>query len=502
MDNELRELRESQERYDLAMRALNEGVYDWDVLGGTIYYSRRVLHTLGMSPEAMRTPQDWRKRIHTDDLPRYDAAIVAHLKGETERLECDYRFRGTDGAWRWARQHGIAQRNASGRAVRLIGSTGDISDLKRAEEALREVQERYRLATEAATDGIYEWNVEDGSLYLSAKAKAFFSVAEGELNAEAWSALVHAEDLPGYRQAVIDHFRQMTACLEHEYRIAGRGGALRWVHDRGIALRDGAGRAVRLVGAITDVTSRREAEQALRQARDRAEAATLEKSKFLANMSHELRTPLNAIIGFSEVLVDGLFGELTAKQHEYVSDIHESGQHLLSLINDILDLSKVEAGRMELEISEFEVGTVLQRAVALVRERAQRQGVSLTFSVDSGCGEVKADERKLKQIMLNLLSNAIKFTPSGGSIAISARRENGSLAVAVRDTGSGIAPEDQAAVFEEFRQVGSDAQRKAEGTGLGLALTKRFVELHGGEIHLESTPGKGSTFTITLPVRP
>jgi GAF domain-containing protein len=232
------------------------------------------------------------------------------------------------------------------------------------------------------------------------------------------------------------------------------------------------------------------------------EVANQHKSEFLANMSHELRTPLNAIIGFSEVLSDRMFGEVNEKQLEYLKDIHESGRHLLSLINDILDLSKIEAGRMELEVSTFDLPSALSNAMTLIRERAQRHGIALGLEVDHQLAEFSGDERKFKQIMLNLLSNAVKFTPDGGKVDVAAKKLNGALEVAVRDTGIGIAPEDQAAVFEEFKQVGRDRMRKAEGTGLGLALTKRFVELHGGSIRLESAPGKGSTFTVSLPFSP
>ena len=230
------------------------------------------------------------------------------------------------------------------------------------------------------------------------------------------------------------------------------------------------------------------------------EIANKHKSEFLANMSHELRTPLNAIIGFSEVLIDKMFGEVNPKQLDYLKDIHESGRHLLSLINDILDLSKIEAGRMDLEISSFHLPSALSNAMTLVRERAQRHGIALALSVDPRLGEFHADERKFKQIIVNLLSNAVKFTPDGGRVDVNAKLDTTKVEIAVKDTGIGIAAEDHAAVFEEFKQVGRDYTRKAEGTGLGLALTKRFVELHGGTIGLESTPGKGSTFTVTLPI--
>ena len=232
------------------------------------------------------------------------------------------------------------------------------------------------------------------------------------------------------------------------------------------------------------------------------EVASRHKSEFLANMSHELRTPLNAIIGFSEVLIEKMFGEVNDKQLDYLQDIHSSGKHLLSLINDILDLSKIEAGRMELEVSEFDLPAALGNAMTLVRERAQRHGIALSLDVDKSLGAFHADERKVKQIMLNLLSNAVKFTPEGGKVGVQAKLNGEAVEISVTDTGVGIAPEDHEAVFEEFKQVGRDYTRKAEGTGLGLALTKRFIELHGGTLRLESAPGKGSTFTFTLPVRP
>jgi signal transduction histidine kinase len=194
------------------------------------------------------------------------------------------------------------------------------------------------------------------------------------------------------------------------------------------------------------------------------EAASRHKSEFLANMSHELRTPLNAIIGFSEVLSERMFGELNEKQEEYSKDIHASGQHLLSLINDILDLSKIEAGRMELELSDFHLPQAIENALTLVRERAGRRGIALAHTMDDRLGEIRGDERKIKQVLLNLLSNAVKFTPEGGRIEVAALSKDGLAEVSVSDTGVGIAPEDQEKVFKEFRQVGT-ADKKAKGTG-------------------------------------
>ncbi|MDQ6639472.1 MAG: GAF domain-containing protein [Pseudomonadota bacterium] len=231
------------------------------------------------------------------------------------------------------------------------------------------------------------------------------------------------------------------------------------------------------------------------------EMANKHKSEFLANMSHELRTPLNAIIGFSEVLSEKMFGEVNDKQLEYLLDIHSSGHHLLSLINDILDLSKIEAGRMELDLATTSLPMLLDNCTTLVRERASRQGLVLALEVEDGVGDWVADIRKLKQVVINLLSNAVKFTPAGGRVTLRARRLEHAVEIAVVDTGVGIAADQQALVFEEFRQAGGDYLRKSEGTGLGLSLAKRFVELHGGTMRVESQAGRGSTFAFILPER-
>ena len=231
------------------------------------------------------------------------------------------------------------------------------------------------------------------------------------------------------------------------------------------------------------------------------ERANRHKSEFLANMSHELRTPLNAVIGFSDVLHNQYFGTLNERQQQYVRDIHESGQHLLSLINDILDLSKVEAGRMELELSRFDLPATIDNALVLVRERALRHNLQLRATVADGIGDLVADERKLKQILINLLTNAVKFSYPGGLVEVIAARGTNETLITVRDSGLGIAPEDQAAIFEEFRQLKTDMGSKQEGTGLGLSLVKRFVELHGGTIRVESAPGRGAAFTFALPDR-
>jgi len=231
------------------------------------------------------------------------------------------------------------------------------------------------------------------------------------------------------------------------------------------------------------------------------ELANRHKREFLANMSHELRTPLNAIIGFSEALKEEMFGELNPKQAEYVDDIHSSGRHLLSLINDILDLTKVESGRMELDLSEFDLAHTLQNVMTLIRERAQRGKLALELVLPPSLAPIVADERKVKQIALNLVTNAVKFTRPGGKVTIEVTQDPNETTIAVTDTGIGIAEQDVELIFAEFHQIRSTGDIRFEGTGLGLPLSKALVELHGGTISVQSELAKGSTFVVRLPAK-
>jgi signal transduction histidine kinase len=230
------------------------------------------------------------------------------------------------------------------------------------------------------------------------------------------------------------------------------------------------------------------------------EETSQHKSEFLASMSHELRTPLNAIIGFSQVLREEMFGEINEKQAEYLEDILTSGNHLLSLINDVLDLSKVEAGQLELEVAPFSLQEALERGVVMVRERAADDGVDLAVALNPDVDVVEGDERRIRQVIFNLLSNAVKFTPAGGAVDVTTDRVDGEVQVSVADTGPGLAPDEHERIFAEFQQTDAGIEQ-GEGTGLGLALSKRLVELHGGRIWVDSELGKGSTFVFTLPVR-
>ncbi len=286
-----------------------------------------------------------------------------------------------------------------------------------------------------------------------------------------------------------------------EFRLRHKDGHYVWVRSKGQAIWDEQGNARRMAGSISDITPRRQAAEAMREAKEQAELANRTKSEFLASMSHELRTPLNAILGFSELMGNATLGPLgNPKYEEYTKDINDSGRHLLALIQDILDLSKIEAGKLELDEEDIDIARAIRSCMVLVKERAKNGGVKLLTDIPEGLPALRADQRKLKQILVNLLSNAVKFTPAGGTVTIKAwSRPDSGYVFQVIDTGIGMALADIPKALLLFGQVDSDLNRKYEGTGLGLPLTKSLVEMHGGSLDLQSEEGAGTTVTVRFP---
>lgn len=390
--------------------------------------------------------------------------------------------------------------------------------LTKQSEVLRESEMKFRSVAQSAHDAIVSADQYGNIIAWNTGAERIFGYQEAEVLGKPFTTLMPARYQGAHKQG-LERMRGGG-----EAKILGKTTELAGQRKSGqefpiqLSLSSWRiGEGTFYTGIISDITERKRAEEALQAltaslehkvrertaelavARDQAVTATRHKSEFLANMSHELRTPLNAVIGFSEVLLERMFGELNRKQEEYLRDILGSGRHLLALINDILDLAKVESGNMELDLGTVDLPAVLNSTFILIRERAKRHGIHLSLDIDHRLGRFTADERKLKQILLNLLSNAVKFTPDGGTVSLKAVRQDEGVEISVIDTGIGIEPEFQQKIFDEFFQVGDQLQ-KHEGTGLGLAVTKKYIELHGGRIKVQSAKGQGSTFAFTLPV--
>lgn len=394
----------------------------------------------------------------------------------------------------------------------------DITNRKHSEQALQTSEQKYRSLVSNIPDVLWTADATRDFVYISGNVDKVLGYTDQELTGAGggfWHSKVHPDDAGRVDEAYRLLFSE-TRQFDVEYRIQRKDGEWIWLHDRAIATSVKGG-IMCADGILSDITRRKRAEEALQHAKDAAEAANRAKSQFLANMSHELRTPLNAIIGFSEVLADKMFGELNERQLKYANNILSSGRHLLQLINDILDLSKIEAGRLELSVTSFEVRRALEDVHAIVKTLAAKKRIALTLDTAPDLPLLSADLPKFKQIMYNLLSNAIKFTPEAGRVTVKAWMDQQNpdatplpismaghgnwLIIAVSDTGIGIKPEDQDRIFVEFEQLDSSYGREQPGTGLGLTLTRKLVEAHNGRVFVQSDgEGKGSVFTVVLPV--
>jgi PAS domain S-box-containing protein len=494
-------LQQSELKYRLLVESVNDLIYQTDAKGFFTY----------LNPTALQRLEDEPKNLlgtHFTEFVRPD-----QRKKVARFYDKQYRDRLVDTYLEFPAVTRRGREFWVGQTVHAVTEANEVVGFR---AVARDITERKviegRLNHERSLFSTFMQNITD-SIYFKDGASRFIKVNEAQAK---WLGLSDPAEAIGKTDAdffTAEHARQ--ARLDEELIMAtGKpilgfdeketwpDGRVTWVQTSKFPLYDADGRIVGTFGVSRDITVRRQMELEMRAAKEAAEEANRAKSRFLAGMSHELRTPLNAILGFSEVLTLPHVGELSDKQQEYVERIHASGRHLLDLINDILDLAKIESGKLELETSQVAVHAWLESSLTLVREKAALREITLALEVASDVRplRIEADERKVKQIMFNLLSNATKFTPPGGRISVQATAADSHLRVAVRDTGIGIDREDQQVVFDEFVQLDSGRAPGQTGIGLGLSLTRRLVELHGGKIWVESDgPGKGSTFVFTLP---
>ncbi len=476
------------------------------------FVSQSLELVLGYTPEELITePNFWQQHLHPEDAPHVFAAHVQLF--EQGKLQHDYRVRHRDGHYIWVRDHLVLLRDADGHPAEIVGFFNDVSDSKQGETQIN----HQLTAIEAAADGIAI--LKNGVyFYLNRAHLEIFGYTQAEeLLGQSWTVLYGPEELARFEQEVMP--------------ALARNGV--WMGEAVATRKDGTTFDERLSLTITedgwlicvcaDITVRKQAELALQRTNQELARATRLKDEFLANMSHELRTPLNAILGMTEALQEEVFGPITDSQRDSLTIVESSGSHLLSLINDILDVAKIEAGQVELDYGWVNVSQLCHASLDLVQPQAQQKRLCLDTQIPQALPNVYGDERRLRQLLVNLLSNAVKFTPYGGRITVTATYQPfsqktaappptsshpqntpgasvGTLTLAVADTGIGISPEDMEKLFQPFVQVNRSLNREYDGTGLGLVLVKRIAEMHGGQVNLTSELGLGSCFTIHLPL--
>jgi PAS domain S-box-containing protein len=456
--------------------------------------------------------EDGQPITNVDDQPALRA-----LRGETVNNMVQGIYSAQTEQLIWLTMNAAPVRDADGRVLGAVLSFRDITERKRAEETAKESEERLRLTFEAAKIGTGELNLQTNQITFSNALRQIIGLAPGTFNL---TFEEYAERIPPEDRARLGHVIEDAKAgqpdIAIDYRIVWPDGSVHWTTSRARAFYDEAGRATRIVAALMDITELKRTEEELLKhrehleelvnertaelavAKDKAEAADRLKSAFLATMSHELRTPLNSIIGFTGILLQGLVGPLNDEQELQLGMVKTSARHLLNLINEILDLSKIEAGQVELRPEPFDLRALIDKTIQTMAPLAEKKQLKLIADVAPDIGLVINDPHRVEQILINLLSNAIKFTAQG-HVRIECQARDGWLLTSVIDTGIGVKPEDMNKLFTSFRQLDSTLARQHEGTGLGLAICQKLAGLLGGEIRVESIWGVGSNFTFALP---
>lgn len=490
--------RANEERLQRALDAASMATWDRDVATGRVVRSDGMARLFGMPECSDGLGGQHRALVHPEDLPTVRAMDEAIL-GDDTPAEAEYRVQTPAGETRWLRERGRALRDASGAVVRVLGVTQDVTVRKLAELASAESELRLGALIGQIPVVVYVWpaTADASDAFVSPLAERWFGLPPGDYTAT-WSERLHPED----REAVMG--RIGTAMTAHrgyrlEYRERTAGGRFLWVRDEAVLLRDEQDRPRYWIGVKSDVSARRVVEEDLRAAKDAAEAASRLKSEFLSTVSHELRTPMNAIIGYTHLLLDGTSGELTPVQESDIRQIADGADRLLALIDDVLDISRIEAGRLPVILEPTSVEAAVADVLADLAPLAADKGLSLSAAMPGDLPSVLADPARLRQILLNLLGNAIKFTDRG-AVTVSADVVADCVDIAVADTGIGISPEALRHVFDEFRQADASTTRRFGGAGLGLTIARNLAEMQGGSIRVESEVGRGSTFTLSMPV--
>ncbi|MGB7890386.1 MAG: PAS domain S-box protein, partial [Microcoleus sp.] len=487
-------IKQSEERYRSLIAATSQMVWITDAEGRCpdlptfrAYTGQTVDEVVGFG---------WLDAIHPDD--REPTAQVWMEAVQTKTLyEIEYRIRGADGNYRYFQARAVPILNEDGSIREWVGTSIDIHDRKQAEDAIKQSEERYRSLTLAISQIVWTTDPE-GRCQDSPSMRAYNGQTEAEVVGFGWLDTIHQDDRERTVQVWMEAV-QTRSLFEMEYRMCGTDGNYRYFQARGVPLLDEDGSIREWVGTCIDIQDRKQTEIVQEKAREAAEAASRAKSEFLANMSHELRTPLNGIMGYAQILQRSKV--LNEEERSRIDVIYQCGSHLLTLINDILDLSKIEAQKVELMPTDFHFPAFLQGVAEMSRIRAEIKGIHFHFpsSPELPIG-IRADEKRLRQVLFNLLSNAIKFTDEGSVTFIVSFATEGKIRFEVRDTGTGIAQEQLEAIFQPFEQVG-DRRRQTEGTGLGLAISQRIVELMGSTIQVQSEMNVGSIFwfDVSLP---